>query len=103
MIIQLGKLLITNTHSGAVWVSLMNRGTTAGILSAGGLLLTALDDSRRLWISDQQGEGGEFSPEALADFIVERIALPGTDGALTVEVAGSDFDALVKDFYVREF
>ena len=104
--IHLGTIVISY-DGGDFWVSLNGRPDVVSLLRTDRFRLSALNDDGSLWISNRVpgaiGEGGGFDSLKLADFILERIALPGPDGALTVAVAGRDFDALIGEFYDREF
>lgn len=103
--IYLGTIVITY-DGGCFWVSLNGRPDVVGLLRTDRFRLSALNDDGSLFIGnrtpDAIGEGGYFHPIKLAEFILERIALPGPDGALTVAVAARDFDALIGEFYDRE-
>lgn len=102
MILKLNDILITNTHTGNVWVSLVSAAdnTSGGLFYTGGFLISAFDTTGRVWISNQSpdgfGEGMETSAAKLADFLSDRLFDTANK---TVELLQVAFNAVMADFY----
>lgn len=106
MILKLNKLLLTSTHTGNVWLALIDAADAApgGWYTSGGYLVTAFAPAGRVWISNQYpeacGEGMQTTAEKLEAFLIDRL-MP--DGGNHAEVERQALNAALADYYRKEF
>ena len=105
MILKLTDIVITSTHTGNVWATLVPDADTlsGGLFCTGGYLISAFDTTGRVWISNQSpdgyGEGMETTAVKLADFMRARLFADSK----VLDLPREQFNALIADYYRQEF